>query len=159
MSILFHTTSPPLTLNPLLPTILKRLLLENKMKSIYLALAFILATFSPLKAEETYQTAPLLEENLIDNKIYFFAHALCQNCKTAFIYLNTHHSGLNIPITDMKYQHNFNLYKQCVKKFNIKNQDLKLPLICMGNHYIMGWDNTSPEKFEQALKEFNTNAN
>lgn len=131
--------------------------MENKMKPLYLALALLIIGLAPLKADERYQTAPLPEENLIDNKIYFFAHALCQNCKTAFIYLNSHHAALNIPITDMKYQHNFNLYKQCVKKFNIRNQDLKLPLICMGNHYVMGWDNTSPEKFEQALKEFNAN--
>ncbi|MBO5038992.1 MAG: hypothetical protein J6C85_06035, partial [Alphaproteobacteria bacterium] len=79
------------------------------MKTLYLAFALLITALVPLKADERYQTAPLPEENLIDNKIYFFAHALCQNCKTAFIYLNSHHAALNIPITDMKYQHNFNL--------------------------------------------------
>lgn len=124
------------------------------MKSLYLALVFMLSLVPSSFAEQRYQTAPLPEETLIDNKIYFFAHSLCQNCKTAFIYLSNNHSSLSIPITDMKYQHNFNLYKQCVKKFNIPNKDLKLPLICMGSHYIMGWDETSPQKFEQAIKDF-----
>lgn len=108
----------------------------------------------PCMAQETIATAPEPEENLINDKLYFFAHSMCIGCKDAYVYFQTRHPSLNIPITDMKYKHNLELYKQCVKKFEIKNSELRLPLICMGNNYVMGWDDTSPAKFEQALKNF-----
>lgn len=99
-------------------------------------------------------TAPAPEQNLLDDKIYFFAHAMCIACKDAFVYLDANHRDLNIPITDMKFHHNLELYKQCVKKFNIPNSDLRLPLICMGNHYIMGWEPEDGARFEEYLQKF-----
>lgn len=102
-----------------------------------------------------YATAPLPEKELIDNKIYFFAHSMCPACKDAFIYFETYHRNLNIPITDVKYHENLELYKQCVKKFNISNDNLHLPLICMGNHYIMGWDDMRDgQRFDAYLQDF-----
>lgn len=122
------------------------------MKTLFLILT-LLYSF-PTAAEEP-NIAQNNETQLLDNKIYFFAHSLCQSCRDAFIYLETRHKDLNIPITDMKERHNLELYKQCVKKFNIKNSELTLPLICMGNSYVMGWDiNSAPQSFEHALKEF-----
>lgn len=102
-------------------------------------------------------TAPAPEENLIHDKIYFFAHSMCISCKDAYIYLYTRHPELNLPITDMKDKHNLDLYKQCVKKFNIKNQELRLPLFCMKDNYIMGWTKASEQQFEEALKNFQAN--
>ena len=81
---------------------------------------------------------------------------MCMSCKDAFIYIQTHHKDLDIPITDMKDRHNLELYKQCVKKFNIKNKELRLPLICMKDNYIMGWTKSSEHEFENALKNFNS---
>lgn len=122
------------------------------MKALFLALSLFISL--PVAAEEI-NIANNSEENLIEDKIYFFAHSLCQSCRDAFIYLETQHKDLNIPITDMKEHHSLELYKQCVKKFNIKNSELTLPLICMGDNYVMGWNNTSsPEAFEQALSKF-----
>ncbi|MBP5699209.1 MAG: hypothetical protein J6W96_06760 [Alphaproteobacteria bacterium] len=133
------------------------------MKALFFALFLSLLT-SVSFAEEPTQlaatnntsivTAPASEENLQENKIYFFAHSMCQNCKDAFVYLSQHHSDLEIPITDMKFHHNFELYKQCVKKFNVTNSELRLPLICMGDKYIMGWDQTSGPLFDKYLTEF-----
>lgn len=101
------------------------------------------------------QTVVKLEETEINpDKIYFFAHSMCQECKDTFIFFSTRHANLNIPIVDMKHKENFNLYKKCVKKFDIKNAELRLPLICMGNNYIMGWDKSKEETFNQYLKEF-----
>jgi hypothetical protein len=83
-------------------------------------------------------TTPAPEEHLIDNKMYFFAHSMCTSCKDAYIYLHSKHPNINLPITDMKEHHHLNLYKECVKKFNIKNSELRLPLFCLGDNYIMG---------------------
>ena len=122
------------------------------MKALFLAFAMFISL--PCVAEEP-NIANNSETQLMENKIYFFAHSLCQSCRDAFIYLGTQHKDLNIPITDMKDRHNLELYKQCVKKFNIKNSALTLPLICMGDNYVMGWDNSSsPKIFEQALSQF-----
>lgn len=133
------------------------------MKSLFLALMLTLSMPFAAFGEDTAAsqnnpniTFPAPEENLLDDKIYFFAHSMCQNCRDAFVHIYDHHADLNIPITDMKFHHNFELYKQCVKKFSISNKELRLPLICMGNHYIMGWDNSSPELFETYLQEFQT---
>ena len=120
----------------------------------------IFAIFSLLLiATHAYANANIVksaqEQELIHDKIYFFAHSMCMTCKDAFIYFQTHHKELNIPITDMNDRHNLDLYKQCVKKFNIKNQELRLPLICMKDNYIMGWTKSSEYEFEQALKNFN----
>lgn len=132
------------------------------MKSLVIALLLLFSTTAHAQTSktptQTYQTAPAPEESLLDNKLYFFAHSMCQNCRTAFIYLNEHHADLNIEITDMKFHHNLELYKQCVKKFNIPNKELRLPLLCIGNNYIMGWDETSEAHFEKYLKEFQATA-
>jgi len=128
------------------------------MKHLLIALILCLASFQTnAQTDETrvpFITAPAPEETLIDNKLYFFAHSMCQSCRGAFVYFYERHPELNIQITDMKYHHNLELYKQCVKKFDIKNSELRLPLICMGNHYIMGWNENSPYLFEQYLTEF-----
>ncbi len=94
------------------------------------------------------------EQELLPDKIYFFAHSMCVACKDAFIYLDNNHRNLNIPIIDMKFHHNLELYKQCVKKFNISNGELRLPLICMGDHYIMGWKHEDGIRFKEFLKDF-----
>ncbi|MBR2273687.1 MAG: hypothetical protein IJ864_02510 [Alphaproteobacteria bacterium] len=131
--------------------------MKNKHKNKYISILLILCALFPLSttAEEGQLiTTPAQEENLLENKIYFFAHSMCQSCKDAYIYLYQYHADLQIPITDMKFHHNFELYKQCVKKFGIANTELRLPLICMGNHYIMGWDETSGNRFEEYLNYF-----
>ena len=132
------------------------------MKSFILALIMTLIAL-PVYANDSQsnnpnETFPAEEENLLEDKIYFFAHSMCQNCRGAFIYLYDNHADLNIPITDMKFHHNFELYKQCVQKFGIANSELRLPLICMGNHYIMGWDEDSAPRFEEYLKDFQATA-
>ncbi len=126
------------------------------MKTIFIAL-FLLLNISNASANSVPVIEQPAEKELIHDKIYFFAHSMCHSCKDAFIYFSTHHKELNIPIIDMKHQNNLNLYKECVKKFNIKNQELRLPLICMKDNYIMGWDKHSEQLFEQALKKYNEN--
>lgn len=97
---------------------------------------------------------PSPDETLQDNKIYFFIHPLCQSCRPAYNYLYKNHPELDIPLINMKFKHNLELYKECVAKFKIKNSELRLPLICMGDNYIMGWENGSAIRFEQALQQF-----
>jgi hypothetical protein len=121
-----------------------------------LFLLHLALSISTASANELQIITSAAEENLIHNKIYFFAHSMCMSCKDAFIYIQTHHKDLDIPITDMKDRHNLELYKQCVKKFNIKNKELRLPLICMKDNYIMGWTKSSEHEFENALKNFNS---
>lgn len=119
------------------------------------AFVALFAVSNAAAAEKNLGT-PAPEENLLNDKIYFFVHSLCQNCRHAYVYLNRAYPELDIPLTDMGARHNLDLYKQCVKKFNISNKELTLPLICMGDTYIMGWDETFPEKFKQALSGFQT---
>ena len=116
----------------------------------------LLILISPASAENSI-VASAPEENLIHDKIYFFAHSMCTSCKDAFIYIQTYHQDLNLPITDMKEAHNLDLYKQCVKKFNISNKELRLPLFCMKDNYVMGWTKASEQQFEQALKNYQNN--
>lgn len=94
------------------------------------------------------------EKEVLPEKIYFFAHSLCSECRDAYVYLSTYHQKLSIPIMDMKERSNFELYKKCVKKFDIDNKSLTLPLICMGDNYIMGWKETDKFLFRKYLEDF-----
>ena len=82
------------------------------MKHLITALLILFSV--PATAAEEPHLAQNPETELQTDKIYFFAHSLCQSCKDAYIYLETRHKDLNIPITDMKEHHNLELYKQCV---------------------------------------------
>ena len=111
-----------------------------------------------------YELGRLFEEGSkvprnYEKALYWYERAANQNrleamCAAAYMYLDGNHRDLNIPITDMKFHHNLELYKQCVKKFNIGNGELRLPLICMGDRYIMGWKQEDGARFEEYLKEF-----
>ncbi len=127
--------------------------MKKTLSALFLTCCLLLSA-SGSAAENKALTAPAEEEHLLDGKIYFFVHSLCQNCRTAYIYLQNFHSDLDIPFTDMKFKHNLDLYKECVKKFDIPNQELTLPLICMGDEYLMGWDASSPTAFESKLANF-----
>ncbi len=130
------------------------------MKRLIIAILLFLLNFStsyaqtPQNNDNPQIIATNSEENLIHDKIYFFAHSMCSSCKNAYVYLHTHHKDLNIPITNMSEKHSLDLYKQCVKKFSIPNYELRLPLICMKNSYIMGWDENSEELFKKALEKY-----
>ncbi|MBR5598627.1 MAG: hypothetical protein IKW39_01155 [Alphaproteobacteria bacterium] len=124
------------------------------MPKFYLSLLFVLfVTISPVKAQNTPQiisSAP--EQTLIEDKIYFFAHSLSAPCSHAYGYLQANYPNLNIPIIDMKDSHNLELYKQCVKKFNIPNKELKLPLFCLKDDYVMGWTYGSSSALDKAIQ-------
>ena len=128
------------------------------MKRFIIVIALFLLSFSTSHAQtdpsKTQMIASNSEQSLIHDKIYFFAHSMCSSCKDAYVYLHTYHKELNIPITNMSEKHSLDLYKQCVKKFNIPNYELRLPLICMKDDYIMGWDKNSEELFQKALENY-----
>lgn len=129
------------------------------MKKFIALFAFLTNAVLSVQSAAQVTTAPAPEETLLPNKIYFFAHSMCRPCRQTFIYFDQHHADLDIPITDMKFPHNLELYKQCVAKFGIKNSELTLPLICMGDNYIMGWTAEDERRFEQYLKEFQPQIN
>lgn len=133
--------------------------MKKSLSALFLAVWLLTPAPRPANADEKPITAPMAEEHLLADKIYFFVHSMCQNCRAAYIYLRNFHSDLDIPFTDMKFKHNLDLYKECVKKFDIPNQELTLPLICMGGEYLMGWDASSPASFEQKLANFQKQKN
>lgn len=121
------------------------------MKKFILSLLFLL-NITPAYANDI--TTYANEEHLLDNKMYFFAHSMCISCKDAYIYLHQKHPNINLPITDMKESKHLKLYKECVKKFNIKNSELRLPLFCLGDNYIMGWSKENELQLDRYLNEF-----
>ena len=40
----------------------------------------------------------------------------------------------------------------CAEKFDLPQNRLGTPLICMGNNYILGWSEKAPATFEAYLK-------
>jgi len=128
--------------------------MKHLLPTLILSLIPLMAEAQQKIVDNRIITEPAQEEHLKNDKIYFFAHSMCMRCREPFAYLTQNHQDLNIPITDMKFHHNFELYKECAKKFNIPNNELQLPLICMGDNYIMGWDERAPERFRSYLKTF-----
>ena len=120
---------------------------------IILLLTAIFTTTSPKAETITASISTNQETTLLDDKIYFFAHSLSETSRDAYIYLHQNHPDLARPISDMKERHNLELYKQCVKKFNIPNKELKLPLFCFKHTYIMGWFAGQGRLLDKAIKE------
>ena len=89
-----------------------------------------------------------------DEHIYFFTQSMCPHCNHAAAYITENYPDLKIEyleITDPKNQDSF---IACADKFYLNKRQLGTPLICMGQHYILGWSQEEQNKFDVYVKDF-----
>ena len=85
--------------------------------------------------------------DLSADEIYFFYQETCPHCHTAAQYIKNKYPRLKINSRDIKLPGNMALFKKAVAAYNIRGV-AGTPLICFGEHYIMGWGQQDRELFD-----------
>lgn len=114
-------------------------------------LAFFVGILSLL-----YLTACHSEEDIKDlssSKIYFFYQSTCPHCHTAAQYIKNKYPRLKMDSRDIRLPGNMALFKQAVTTYNIHGS-AGTPLICLGEHYIMGWGPKDHEVFDYYVQPY-----
>lgn len=88
------------------------------------------------------------------NQVYFFYQTSCPHCHHAAAYIAQKYPNLKMVNVDVREQNGYNLFLKCAQKFRLNPNALGTPLICMGDHYIMGWDDTDRVKFDSYVQKF-----
>ena len=103
--------------------------------------------------ENTEQNTKALQD-ISANQIYFFYQTSCPHCHYAASYIKNKYPSLKLINLDVRQQSNYNLFMKCAQKFKLPQNTLGTPLICMGDHYIMGWADTDRVKFDSYVQKF-----
>lgn len=90
---------------------------------------------------------------LSSQEIYFFYQTTCPHCHTAAQYIKNKYPMLKIVSRDIKLPGNMALFKQAVAKYNIRGA-AGTPLICFGDHYIMGWGPNDKQLFDYYARPY-----
>ena len=86
--------------------------------------------------------------------IEFFTHEGCPYCAKAQQYLQINYPKLPIQILEIEKPENMQKFVRCAEKFKLNKQKLGTPLICMHNHYIMGWSAENMKQFNEYIKPY-----
>lgn len=97
--------------------------------------------------------AQFRDDEIQNNKIYLFYSDGCPHCKDAEAYLAQNYPNLKMERLNVRTRHGYDMFVKCVKKFDL-GREVGTPLFCMGDKYLMGWDNTYPDKFKSYVKPF-----
>ena len=109
--------------------------MKNFLKILLVALMFSLSACD----EEMGEGNASVMQSVSNNEIYFFYQNTCPHCHHAAQYIKDHYPNLKMINLDVRVPQNYNLFLKCAQKFNLRQNTLGTPLICMGTHYIMGW--------------------
>ena len=93
------------------------------------------------------------DNEIRDDKIYLFYSEGCPHCKDAEAYLAQNYPNLEMERLNVRTRYGYYMFVECVKKFDL-GSEVGTPLFCMGDNYLMGWDNSYPDKFKSYVKPF-----
>ena len=126
------------------------------MKNFLRIFAVVLSTFLLFACDEdiAQNTSADLMKDISNNHIYFFYQNSCPHCHHAASYITKKYPDLKMINLDVSQQNSFNLFLRCASKFRLNPNALGTPLICMGDHYIMGWADTDRVKFDSYVQKF-----
>lgn len=90
---------------------------------------------------------------LSKNEVYFFYQTTCPHCHTAAQYIKEHHPDLKVKGLDIKMPGNLRMFHQAVSDYKIETA-AGTPLICMGDNYIMGWNDSDTKLFDEYVSGY-----
>lgn len=94
------------------------------------------------------------KKNELDpNKIYFFYQSTCPHCHHALEYINRVAPNVEMEMVSIDGEGR-SLFIKCVEKFNLPQNSIGTPLICMGDNYLMGWSDSYEEKFDEYVEPY-----
>lgn len=89
-----------------------------------------------------------------DDRIYFFTQTMCPHCNHAATYIAKTYPDLKIDYLEITDTQNQESFIACANKFHLNKRKLGTPLICMGQHYILGWTEEEQKHFDEYVKNF-----
>ena len=92
-------------------------------------------------------------KTLSAKKVYFFYQNTCPHCHTAAQYIKNKYPQLSVDKRDIRLLGNMAMFKQAVMAYNIRSS-AGTPLICFGEHYIMGWGPKDYEVFDYYVQPY-----
>lgn len=93
------------------------------------------------------------DNDLSKDKIYFFYQTTCPHCHDAAAYIKKNYPNLKITSLDIKLPGNMRLFEKSIKNYKISGS-AGTPLLIMGDHYLMGWDESERMKFDLYVKPY-----
>ncbi len=101
----------------------------------------------------TAACGPTPQNQISNDKIYFFYSNSCPHCHEALEYINKKYSDLPISLVNVANPKGYDLFIACAQKFNLGNQ-IGTPLFCMGDNHLMGWAPEYESRFDQYARPF-----
>lgn len=128
------------------------------MRKINIILLFILSLFVVACDNQSNSVnendKEIVQQELLPNKIYFFYQNSCPHCHDAADYIFEKYKDLPIVSINIANAGSYDLFMQCVKKFNLGTQ-VGTPLFCISDKYIMGWSVENKALFDIYVKDLN----
>ena len=112
------------------------------MRKILLTFALVFLSFNALADDE-----------LVNDKIYFFTHNGCPYCEMAEEYISQNMQNIAIENVSIDRPGGMYLFRKCVQKFKL-GREVGTPLFCMGDDYLMGWSEENQQRFVELSKKF-----
>lgn len=122
----------------------------TKNLSYFLSICLLCLSFLGISANKA--TANSIPEQTT-TQIYFFFMPGCPHCQNALKYIKGKYPNLVLIGRDISQPGNMKLMQQAVADYGIYGM-IGTPLICLGNNYIMGWDETSPQNFDSYVQPY-----
>lgn len=91
--------------------------------------------------------------SLSRDEVYFFYQVTCPHCHTAAQYIKEKHPSMRVKALDVKLPGNMRLLQDAAKFYKIGN-NVGTPLICFGDHYIMGWSDEDAERLDALAEKY-----
>lgn len=89
-----------------------------------------------------------------DVHIYVFEQATCPHCHHAKQYISATYPNITVVYRNIAQKQNMQGLVACADKFHLDKQKLGTPLICMGQHVILGWGDKQQKQFDQYVQPF-----
>lgn len=93
------------------------------------------------------------DEDLRDDRIYFFYQTTCPHCHDAAQYVKANYPNLKITSLDIKLPGNMRLFEKAIQKYAITGPK-GTPLFLLGDKYIMGWSGAKQDEFDLYVKPY-----
>lgn len=121
------------------------------MKKLLFCLCAVFGLFTWFFVKAT-QAVPVSE--IRDDEIYIFVQQGCRHCMAAENFLKDKYPNLNVQLRDISEERHRKIFFGCGAKFGLSKLKMGTPLFCMGQHYILGWDQMAEKQFESYVKDF-----
>lgn len=87
-------------------------------------------------------------------QIEFFTHDGCPYCEKALQFISANYPALPMQVLEVGKDENMKKFAACARRFKLTGSQLGTPLICMGDHYLLGWTPENETLFKEYVKPF-----